>query len=112
MQLRVARLCLDCEEIHDAQQCPVCASETFAFMTRWLPAPERRQAPRPPDQNAPESERLEAFRTFTRGRVLTGGALGLATLGVVSWWWRRGRKPRQAATREPAPESTQDQAPE
>jgi len=31
MQLKVARVCLDCEEIHDSQQCPVCASETFAY---------------------------------------------------------------------------------
>ena len=29
MQLRTARLCLDCEEVHDEAQCPVCASETF-----------------------------------------------------------------------------------
>ena len=30
MQLRNARLCLDCEEVHDAQQCPACASAMFA----------------------------------------------------------------------------------
>ena len=47
MQLRKARLCLDCEELHDQWQCPVCASETFAFITRWMPAPERRKKPRP-----------------------------------------------------------------
>ena len=48
MQLRKARLCLDCEELHDQWQCPVCASETFAFITRWMPAPERRKKPRHP----------------------------------------------------------------
>ena len=47
MQLRVARVCLDCEEIHDALQCPVCASQSFAYLTRWLPAPERRILSRP-----------------------------------------------------------------
>jgi hypothetical protein len=47
MQLRKARLCIDCEELHDQWQCPVCASETFAFITRWMPAPERRKKPRP-----------------------------------------------------------------
>ena len=47
MQLRVARLCLDCEELHDQRQCPVCASEAYAFLTQWMPAPERRKKPRP-----------------------------------------------------------------
>ena len=36
MQLRNARLCLDCEEVHDAQQCPACASEMYAPITRWV----------------------------------------------------------------------------
>ena len=31
MQLRTARLCLDCEEIHEENTCPMCASEMFAF---------------------------------------------------------------------------------
>ena len=42
MQLRTARLCLDCEELHEENTCPVCASEMFAFLTRWVPAEERR----------------------------------------------------------------------
>lgn len=37
MNLREARLCLDCEELHDDEQCPVCASEAFMFLTRWIP---------------------------------------------------------------------------
>ena len=47
MQLRKARLCHDCEEVHADPQCPVCASETFTYITRWVPAPERRKRPRP-----------------------------------------------------------------
>ena len=47
MQLRTARLCLDCEEVHSEMRCPSCASETFTYITRWIPAPERRQLPRP-----------------------------------------------------------------
>ena len=39
MRLAVARLCLDCEEVHDGDRCPVCGSETFAFLKKWvLPA--------------------------------------------------------------------------
>jgi hypothetical protein len=43
MNLREARLCLDCEELHTAEQCPQCASEAFAFLTRWLPSDENAQ---------------------------------------------------------------------
>jgi hypothetical protein len=43
MQLRVARLCLDCEELHADKRCPRCASASFAFVTNWLPCEERRR---------------------------------------------------------------------
>ena len=43
MQLRVARLCLDCEEVFAGECCPVCASQRFAFITSWLPVEERRR---------------------------------------------------------------------
>lgn len=43
MQLRVARLCLDCEELHADKRCPRCASASYAFVTNWLPCEERRQ---------------------------------------------------------------------
>ena len=36
MRLMNARLCLDCEEVHDEQHCPICGSESFAFLTRWV----------------------------------------------------------------------------
>jgi hypothetical protein len=40
MKLQEARLCLDCEELHTQEQCPVCASEAFSFLTRWIPSNE------------------------------------------------------------------------
>ena len=43
MQLRVARLCLDCEELHADKRCPRCASSSYAFVTNWLPCEERRR---------------------------------------------------------------------
>ena len=43
MQLRVARLCLDCEEVYAGESCPVCASERYAFLSTWLPSEERRK---------------------------------------------------------------------
>ena len=95
MQLRNSRLCLDCEEVHDAQQCPVCASESFAFMTRWVPAPERRERPRV--QEPPRPVELQAYRTLLdaahkpngRGWTLARqGAMGLALIGVAGWIWK------------------------
>jgi len=47
MQLRVARLCLDCEELHVADRCPICASDQYAFLSSWLPSEERRRWRRP-----------------------------------------------------------------
>jgi hypothetical protein len=47
MQLRVARLCLDCEELHTDNTCPRCASESYAFLSNWLHVEERRRWRRP-----------------------------------------------------------------
>ena len=94
MQLRTARLCLDCQEIHDAQQCPVCASESFAFISRWIPAPERRTGSRstaPPPEAAVYRELLSAGGGDVpkAGRLLKRGAIGLATISLAGWLWRR-----------------------
>lgn len=101
MQLRVARLCLDCEEVHNVQQCPVCASETFTYLVRWIPSDERRRRPRPDAAPADADSDVEAFRLLTApappappvpGRqLLKKGMVGLAALGVVGWLWG-GRK--------------------
>jgi hypothetical protein len=105
MQLRTARLCLDCEEVHDAQQCPVCASETFAFITRWVPGPERRSRPRPVEQ---PSETETAYRDMlqpsaaTPWRAIRRGAVGLALVGVAGWLMRRSDEPRDTRQR-PSP---------
>src|SRR5262249_29165612 len=50
MQLRVARLCLDCEELHTENACPRCASESYAFLSNWLHVEERRRFRRPAGQ--------------------------------------------------------------
>jgi hypothetical protein len=97
MQLRIARVCLDCDEVHDAQRCPVCASEAFAYLTRWVPVPERRMPPRP--TTSPEAD---VYRDLTapdlsapkRGRLLKQSALGVMAIAVAGWIWRwnRGRE--------------------
>ena len=92
--MRLARLCHDCEEVHAEQQCPVCASETFTFITRWVPAPERRKRPRP--TTSPEAE---IYRQLTNpdehiggsGRLLKRAAVGLTAIGIAGWLWGRSR---------------------
>ena len=94
MQLRAARLCLDCEEVHDAMRCPSCASETFTYISRWIPAPERRRIPRP--VTSPEAEMYrgliakEPAPPSTSGRrMLKQGVVGLTALGLVGWFFRK-----------------------
>lgn len=67
MQLRVARLCLDCEELFVGDACPVCASERYAFLSSWLPVEERRRwrATAPTQARAERTpSRLRAVREF------------------------------------------------
>jgi hypothetical protein len=99
MQLRTARLCLDCEEVYDAMVCPSCASETFTYITRWIPAPERRHRPRP--TTSPEAEMFRGLvgkdaaasppSSQPQGgrRLLKGGAIGLTALGLAGWFLRK-----------------------
>lgn len=94
MQLHVARLCLDCNEVHDEQDCPRCGSEAFAYLSRWVPAPERRLRARPtssPEAEvyreliAPEEEKAQP----KRGKLLKRSAMGLSVLAVAGWLLRR-----------------------
>ena len=100
MQLRNARLCLDCDEIHEELKCPICASESFGFLKRWVPASERRARPRPPDINGEHRETINTYKELlaasqngeprlTAWRLVRGGAVSLAILGAAGWVWRR-----------------------
>jgi len=98
MQLRVARLCLDCEEIHAARTCPRCTSETFALISRWVPAPERRSRPRPDTTEADTYRELLAESEEPQPsshRWLKGGAM-LATIGLGGWLLRKSQKDRSS----------------
>ena len=72
MQLRVARLCLDCEELHVEDSCPVCASERYAHLTAWLPVEERRRWRRPP----PKAAHRETGRFRAVKRLLAWFGIG------------------------------------
>lgn len=107
MQLRTARLCLDCEEVHHEAQCPVCASETFTYLSRWVPSDERRRRPRveapeaamarTPEAPTRAQGEIDAYRRISTGdiaqprgrQLLKKGMMGLAAVGVVGWLWGR-----------------------
>jgi hypothetical protein len=81
MRLRVARLCLDCEEIHEDQQCPICSSEAFSYLTRWVPVVERRIHRFPTAINVvPQRSGI--------ARWVQRGAVGLAVVAASRWWWQ------------------------
>jgi hypothetical protein len=99
MKLRIARLCLDCEEIHDAQECPICASEAFAYLTRWVPVPDGGQRPTPaPTPVGPAPARVDRVKRTapaapsSKWRLLVPGVLGAGVLGLAGWLWRGGAK--------------------
>ena len=111
MKLDVARLCLDCEEVHERQHCPSCGSEAFAFLTRWIePAAElhpegRRPGRRGPDAQPPagQIEQVEAYRQLLDGErprrtgMMAKSMLGLAAFSLAGWAWRSVSRERDAS---------------
>ena len=94
MRLRDARLCLDCDEVHDATLCPACGSESFTYISRWVPVPDVERPPRqePTEHSKLYGELLAGGEPPARGRMLLKrGLLGLTALGVAGWAWRSSR---------------------
>jgi hypothetical protein len=91
MQLHAARLCLDCQEIHTSAACPVCTSESFALLSRWIPAQERRVLPR----SSQGSDGVETYRRLLasnetskpKARWRPRLAIFVA-VGLGGWLWR------------------------
>ena len=87
MRLDDARLCLDCEELHNEHECPACGSEAFAFLKRWIKTTSSR--PRASWRQIVEGKAPEP----RRGRLIARGLVGLAAMGLAGWaWTRAGRK--------------------
>jgi hypothetical protein len=117
MKLDVARLCLDCEEVHERQHCPSCGSEVFAFLTRWIePAAEIRTDRRPqrssPQEPRPSGEQLEAYRQLLNGErprrtsLVTKSVLGLAAFSLAGWAWRSASRTRPSSGEEAPPDAS------
>jgi hypothetical protein len=107
MQLHVARLCLDCQEIHAAAQCPACSSEVFAPLSRWVPPQERRARPRA----AEDHDAAEAYRRLlgANNDEKAGSpwpkriAFAVAAAGVGGWLWNRPRRGPSTSDRTGSP---------
>ena len=95
MRLRDARLCLDCDEVHDATICPVCGSESFTYISRWVPLPDGERAKRPeatPEQATVYRELLAGTEPPSlKSKLVKGGLVGLTALGIAGWAWRSSR---------------------
>lgn len=81
IDLRRARLCLDCEMIFDAPQCPACTSESFVPVTRWIrpmerPGVERRALPVAPASRSSAASPKKPFRLLKKSVYLGLGAYG------------------------------------
>ena len=76
VDLRRAKLCLDCEVIFDGPRCPACTSETFVPVKRWIRPTERvAEVPRPAPPPPPP---VSTTRRVLKGSLYAGlGAYGL-----------------------------------
>ncbi len=92
MKLRNARLCLDCEELHQEQQCPTCASESFTFLTRWVPSVEKRKVGRTAVREPEAWVSADARPASNSGaRWVTRGIAGVALVALSRWLWQSSR---------------------
>jgi hypothetical protein len=78
MQLQAARLCVDCEEVYAAAVCPACASETFVYLSRWVPSEK-------PETGAQAARHAASQPVRIKRLVFGTGLLGLAAYALTRW---------------------------
>jgi hypothetical protein len=108
MHLSVARLCLDCQEIHEEDRCPVCTSEAFGFITRWVKVEATPRASQEKERVL-TSTKLEDYRQIlnptprwaTAGRWLRKGGLVVAAGVLARWGWQLAAQQNRMPRREP-----------
>lgn len=78
LPLSEARICLECDTIHDLQSCPECGSATFYFLSNWIrprrPPVQEEQAP------PPETPLQQMLKPKKKGHILRNTALAGAGL--------------------------------
>ena len=108
MHLSVARLCLDCQEIHADDRCPVCTSEAFGFITRWVKLDAAPRSYSRKDRDA-ASSKVDDYRQILNpapersraARWLRKGGLVVAAGVLARWGWQLASEQRRPPVREP-----------
>ena len=118
MHLGVARLCLDCHEVHEYAHCPACTSEAFVFITRWIKledAPVR--SPGEQKEQSAAAEKIDTYRKILQppprrartNKWLRNGGLLLVAGYLARWGWdMANRRPRETSTEGPGPTDGSD----
>ena len=76
--------------------CPICGSESFAYITRWVPTPEGLPERRPVKAVPPTPHVVDAYRQLlapvrpapSKARWITRGLVGLAAMSAAAWAWK------------------------
>jgi hypothetical protein len=101
MHLGVARLCLDCHEVHEYERCPACTSEAFAFISRWIKLDDAGpRTPAPRDNTSESVEKINTYREILQpgvnrsraGRWLRNGSLLVVAGYVARWGWHAAKR--------------------
>jgi hypothetical protein len=91
VELRRAKLCLDCEVIFEGLRCPACTSESYVPVTRWIRPTERLERPKPAPPAPPASKPRRLLRKSLY--------VGLGAYGV----WKMLFEPGKPRRRKPSP---------
>ncbi len=91
LPLEKARICLECDTIHDLPACPECGSTTFYYLARWV---KPKQPPKPESEaeqveQAPAPERPRKKSRHILRKVLF---TGLGILGAYQLLFKPSRK--------------------
>jgi hypothetical protein len=110
MHLGVARLCLDCHEVHEYDRCPACTSEAFAFISRWIKveSPAVRE-PVQAHEASQATEKIDSYRQLLQpaanhsraGKWLRNGGLLVAAGYVARLGWHLANRQTGSTEEEP-----------
>ena len=104
VDLRRARLCLDCEVIFEGPQCPACTSQSFVPVTRWIRPTEQRETPRLPTEAPPHASKKQGGGVLKKSLYVGLGAYGVWKMLFQPARPRRRRSTQSEGSPAPPPE--------
>ncbi len=86
MPLEKARLCLECDTVHDLPACPQCGSSAFFYLANWI---KPKEPPRPePSAKKPAATQPPKKRHWLRNSLLAAGTV----LAAYNLLFKRSRR--------------------